>query len=236
MKKVVLGILPLLLVACSSSPKKTESDIEKIVTSGGSTLAISYGFGDVGIPPVAKSKTKENFRVITRGHTAGKAVFNGVVGGILCNPFSLLSCSWGDLGFSKEQLEGDITNITNISRSYAYPKYITLLKNNIKFSDVKDYSPIPIYFYGDDNYLVYDNESYKLKVGFKIYLSNTNPDGAFKCEEEKTGIPYEKWIADNYFLAVAESKKLVDKCFERLNQHHFENLGDMLKERRMQFL
>lgn len=236
MNKLILLLLscPLLITSCATQNKTPHS--EKFVTVDGSTINIYYGVGKPGDDPKSPTPSQDHLRVITRGHTAAQVALNGTFGVILCNPFSLLPCSWNNLGFSKEQLEGTITNIPNISHSYAYPKYIEAIKQNIRFSTTQDYSPIPIYFYAKPNYLVYDDDYFKLKVGFTIYATHSRVDGAFNCEEEKTGITYEQWIANNYTLAVEEGKKLIDKCFERLDKNHFENLRNLMERERKEFL
>ncbi|MCW9733401.1 hypothetical protein L5B97_07950 [Avibacterium sp. 20-15] len=236
MDKLILLLLgcTLLITSCATQDKTPHS--EKFVTIDGSTINIYYGVGKPGYELQKPTPSQDNLRVITRGHTAGKVAINSTLGVILCNPFSLLHCNWTDLGFSKEELEGSITKIPNISHSYAYPKYIEAIKQNIRFSTTQDYSPTPIYFYVKPNYLVYDDQYFKLKVGFEIYLNHSRVDGAFKCEEEKTGITYEEWIANDYTLAINEGKKLIDKCFQRLDKNHFEHLRNLMEQKRKEFL
>ncbi|MFU2078912.1 hypothetical protein [Avibacterium endocarditidis] len=236
MNKLILLLLgcPLLITSCATQDKTPHS--EKFVTIDGSTINIYYGVGKLGAEPQKPTPSQDNLRVITRGHTAAKAAFNSTFGVVLCNPFSLFSCSWNDLGFSKDELEGSVTNIPNITHSYAYPKYIEAIKQNIRFSTTQDYSPTPIYFYVKPNYLVYDDQYFKLKVGFEIYLTHSRVDGAFKCYEEKTGITYDQWVANNYAVAIDEGKKLIDKCFQRLDKNHFEHLRNLMERQRKEFL
>lgn len=217
------------LVACSSKPQAIPPYVEQITTKNGSQIELWYSMQDSHIHPKAKEEKLKNLRVITRGSTAGTAIFNGVVGGILCNPLSLLSCSWKDLGFSKEQLTGTETKITNISKSYAYPKYKLLLQQKLNFAAMKDYRNIPIHFVPNENYLVYDDKGYKLVAGFNIYVDKYYTDRIFKCQKEKTGIEYDQWVENNYALAVSEGKKLVDECFERLDEDHFENIKNQIE-------
>lgn len=232
MKKLVVTLSSLLLAACSASStiKNVAPHSEVITTSTGSHFNLIYGYGELGRELQGNNKLKEHFRVIHKSHAVGKAAFQGVVGGIFCNPLSLLSCSWRDLGFSREEVEGDITNIPNIVNTYAIPKYIALLKDKLNLSKPSEYPAI--YFYTGDNFLVYDDDGYRLRVGFQIIPMYSRLESGFKCMEEKKGIPYEKWAENNYALAISEGKALIDKCFERLDSRHLENLRDILEKNR----
>lgn len=235
-KKSVLGIVLLGIVACSNKPRVILPESEKINVKDNSEIQLLYAIQDGQLRPNGSKEKLEKLRVITRGDSAGKAIVNGVFGGILCNPFSLLSCSWGDLGFSKEQLTGTQTNVENISKSYAYPKYKELLKQNLSFSSANSYSNVPIYFLPNENYLVYDGDFYKLVVGFSIYVDKYYNSQVFMCHEEKSGISYDKWVDKNYSLAISEGKKLVEKCFEKLDKEYFENLKQQIETQKQNFL
>lgn len=227
MKKIIFVIFSILLTACSSKSKVIEPEKKQITVKEKSQIVIYYAIEDIN-----RKKSAEKFkalRVITRGDTASQAAFNGIVGGILCNPLSLLSCSWKDLGFSKEDLDGTFTNIDNISHSYAFPKYLMMLQQKLTLPNSKDYTKVPIYFIPNENYLVYDENSYKLVAGFNIYINYFNPEKSFQCKLEKSGIAYEKWVDKNYSLALDEGRKLIDKCFEKLDKDHFKTIQEELE-------
>ncbi|MBN6710782.1 hypothetical protein JFL47_06000 [Haemophilus haemoglobinophilus] len=230
------------LTACSSNSKEVVGIEDTITLANHSTFQLTS--------LKLKPKRVENLRIITRGHNAS-AVAGDITKTIFCNPFSLFNligtCKADIYTHSKEDLMGEITPIPNISISYAYPKYKELLKQNIAFSKPINYSQIPLYFVHGDNYLVYDNEHYKLVAQFGIAVrfqkgdlkdssqfSFQNTD--FQCQEEVSGFTKEQWQADNYALAVTEGKKLIDRCFQRLDKTHFENIGKRIEDFRSHYL
>lgn len=177
----------------------------------------------------------EQLRIITRGHNAS-AVGGDIAKTIFCNPFSLFSligaCKPKVYTHTKEQLDGDLTGVKNISVSYAYPKYKEMLQQNLTLKEAGDYSQVKFYFIHGDNYLVYDEDHYKLVVQFSINLQGRD----FLCQEEKAGFSQEQWQANQYALAVSEGKKLVDRCFEKFDNLHFKNIGHIIEANRGYYL
>lgn len=242
MKKLLIGLMAIILVGCSSKTDKSKIDSEKIVLADKSVIALNMSRQN--------EERSKYLRIITRGDNAS-AVAGDVTKTIFCNPFSLFNligaCSAKIYTHSKEQLLGTQTKVLNISETYAYPKYKALLQQHMQLSEVKDYSVVPVAFIIGENYLVYDNEYYKLNVQFgvkvtppynygnsKYILDLTERD--FICQEEKSGFTLEQWEANNYALAISEGKKLVDSCFERLDKHHFNHLGKQVEMHRSSFL
>lgn len=233
MKKLILSFLTISLAACTA---KIEPHKEKVQTQNGSTVEVIYGIGQPGYgKPREMSEKERYFRVITRADMAKRIAGQG----IFCNPLSLFAligaCSWNGL-LNKDTIEGELTKLPNVALSYAYPQYLNKLKQHLHFSDTKDYSSVPVYFYPSGNYLVYDDDHYVLKAGFQIHIEGSRIDGAFLCKEEKSGIPYEKWKENNYALAVQEGKKLMDNCLNRLDKLHFEHVRELLEHNRKYFL
>lgn len=242
MKKLLIGLITIALAACSSRTDKSKIESEKIILADKSIISLNLS--------TLNEERSKYLRVITRGNNAS-AVAGDVTKTILCNPFSLFSligaCRATIYTHSKEDLLGNQTTILNISETYAYPKYKSLLQQTIQFSEVKDYSVVPVAFVLGSNYLVYDNEHYKLNVEFGVKVAPNYNYGSnqaliqlterdFVCKEEKSGFTFEQWEANNYALAVSEGKKLVDRCFERLDKHHFNHLGKQIEDHRTHFL
>lgn len=224
------------LTACSSNSKEVVGIEDTITLANHSTFQLTS--------LKLKPKRVENLRIITRGHNA-----SAVAGFVLCTSIILVTrlTPCDSTIPSKENLIGEITPIPNISISYAYPKYKELLKQNIVFSKPMNYSQIPVYFVHGDNYLVYDNDHYKLVIQFGISVLSSKQDFKyltglhlgvqdFQCKEEVSGFTKEQWQADNYALAVTEGKKLIDRCFQRLDKIHFENIGKRIEDYRSHYL
>lgn len=234
MKKIALCLFSVLIVGCSS---KVEVHKEHFKTTDGSLVEVLYGSGRPGYGmPANMDKGSLSLRVITRGDMATRIAGKG----IFCNPLSLLAmvraCKWDENTFNKEDIEGEITPHPNIAVSYAYPKYLEMLRQNLSFTETKDYTVSPIHFYPKANILVYDEDHYKLKAGFQIYVYGSRVGGEFNCEEEKSGVSYEKWIENNYALAVQESKTMMDSCLKRLDKFHFKHLQEQLEHTRKFYL
>lgn len=242
MKKLWMSLMTIALAACSSKTDKSKIDSERIILSDKSILAFNMSSQN--------QERSQYLRVITRGDNAN-AVVGDVTKTIFCNPFSLFNiigaCKAAIYTHSKEELLGNQTTIRNISETYAYPKYKALLQQNMQFSEAKDYSVVPIAFIIGENYLVYDNEYYKLNVQFGIKVTPPYNYGTSKyildlterdfiCKEEKSGFTLKQWEENNYALAISEGKKLVDSCFERLDKHHFNHLGKQVEMHRSSFL
>lgn len=242
LRKALILSLPLGLVACSSSNAKNEmtETPEQLTTKNGSQVAIQYGGYVTSLAGRVESDKTKMLRVIDRGHNA-KAVAGDVAATVLCNPLSLFNligaCSAKIYTHEREELHGDDTAIVNPAKTYAYPKYKALLKEKITLDKTSDYTKIPIYFIPTESYLVYgDNEDYKLRVGFNLYIKYARVDGMFTCKEEKNGVTLAQWQANNYELAIKESQALFDRCFQRLDQEHFDKVGKHLQDERHQFL
>lgn len=224
MKKLLISLVMVTtLTACSSNPKveHVKMETEKVVLSDNSI---------VGLRMVYNNHARNKYlRIVTRGDNAS-AVAGDVTKTIFCNPFSLFNiigaCSAKIYTHSKEELFGEQTAILNIAETYGYPKYKALLQQNIRFSKPLDYSGSPVHFAVGENYLVYDEQHYKLNVQFIIASRGGE---SVTCQESKSGFTKEQWEANNYSLAVSEGKKLVDLCIEKLGKSHFENLGKLIE-------
>ncbi len=241
--KRILGLLGILLMTgCVTNNEIKTIQAENMTSSNGSIISIGYTGGfdyyqNYRLKPI-KDEMK-NLRMVTRGDNAS-AVAGDATKTILCNPFSLFNligaCRAKIYTHSKHDLSGSDTGIENVAKSYAYPKYKALLRQYVNPEKSDDYSMLPIAFEPKKNYLVYDNNGYKLFAGFNISTRGTPVEGKFVCDEQKTGITKERWQANNYRLAVEEGKKLIDRCFKRLTKSHFDSIGILLKEERPNFL
>lgn len=234
MKEIALCLFSILLTGCTS---KVQEYKDYTRTADSSIVDVLYDSGKQGYSkPISIAKKELSFRVITRGDIA----IHTTVQGIFCNPLSLFAmvgtCKWDKDTFNKEDIEGEITTHPNIAVSYAYPKYREMLRQNLSFTETKDHTISPIHFYPKANILVYDEDHYKLKAGFQIYVYGSRVGGEFNCEEEKSGVSYEKWIENNYALAVQESKTMMDSCLKRLDKFHFKHLQEQLEHTRRFYL
>lgn len=241
LRKGLIFSLPFGLIACSSSSSNIQKGLtEQLITKNGSQIEIQYGGYITSLAGRVDDKKTKMLRVIDRGHNA-KAVAGDVASTIFCNPVSLFNiiavCNAKIYTHAREDLHGDDTSIENLAKTYAYPKYKALLKEKLFLDKTSDYTKIPLYFIPGQNYLVYgDNDDYKLRVGFSIYVQYSRVDGMFTCKEEKAGISLEQWQKNNYELAITESKMLLDRCFQRLDQEHFNKVSKHLQEEQQQFL
>ncbi len=241
LRQALILSLPLGLVACSSGSSNVSQEApEQLITKNGSQIAIQYGGYITSLARGVDTKKTKMLRVIDRGHNA-KAVAGDVASTIFCNPVSLFNiigaCRAKIYTHNREDLQGDDTTIENLVKTYAYPKYKALLQEKLSFDKAGDFTKIPVYFIPGQNYLVYgDNDDYKLRVGFSVYIKYSRVDGMFTCNEEKSGIPLAQWQANNYELAAKESQALLDRCFQRLDQEHFNKVSKHLQESEKEFL
>lgn len=228
MKPMKLLLIPLIfsLAACSSQ-KHTVVDSKTFTTKDGSTVKISYGYFEN-----AKDRT-ETLHIINPSHTAA-----AVAGATLGSVFTL-ALGGGLATFSKEQLNGEVTNLPNVAYTYAFPTYAELVKNNLVMKRTDNYTDVPIYIYPHRFSLIYNaltgsDNTYTLHTGFDVVVGNKHLkenyyNARFKCTKERTGKTKEEWVANNYQLIIDEAKNLLDRCFATFEEHHFNALAsDML--------
>ncbi len=231
LKKLSVTALSALLVACGSTNKAIDGQPEKtnnVILKDGSELTVKYIFSDMRYGIRNNKDLIENLTIIKPSHKA-----SAVAGYSLLNVMStvgILALLDGPKihTFKREQLSGYKTEIKNIAETYAYHKYISLLKDKLelprKIDAVDDIAIYPNRFY-----LMYeDDDSYTLNVGFKIYLERTRVDRMFTCNEKVMGKTFEQWSENNYKLITTEAQKAVDKCFTKLDSSYFEKLSNAL--------
>lgn len=231
MKKTLLGIITLLLGACSNNTNPI-IDSQSILLKDGSAIKLTYGCGSPGMRHSVCHDSTDGIRKIDPSDKV-KNVTGNIVGGVLC--ITSLGNICAVSGFKDpEELVGSKLEIEDTIRTYAYPKYKTLLEKKLKVSKKADYTNTPIEFFKQRSYLVYDNSStnnlYTLEINFSIYPFATRVDKSFKCKERKSGLTEEQWKENNYSKVIYESKLLIDKCMSNLDDAYFEKLGKHFDE------
>lgn len=230
-----LSLSSLVITSCSSYPEKKDPiDSQVVSLNNGNQLTINYRCGNVdenylkpcyGTSSYSKS---DGIRIITPSDKAKNTVGN-LVGGLFCITSLGNICVYD--GFpDPSKLEGSKLNIEDIIHTYAYSKYIDLIKNNLVLTvKNENFSKSPIDFFKEETFLLYDqtdNDLYALFVNFTIYPYGSRVDKSMKCYERSEKLSKKIWEDNNYEKVRIESKKIIDKCFSKLDDGYFKRLGN----------